>query len=132
RRGRVAAGTRRLEPGQVLLPQRLLVLAQPVQVVPSVDAGVVAVAELRLDCVVADRLDRVDADVGLSGLQRLLAGAVAAHLGRRRMNAQELERQPEQLAVGDLDLEDARALMDDDARRRRASGIGTSHGWIAA
>src|SRR5438876_10408248 len=95
RRGRggirigIAARTGRGEPRQISLPQLVLPLAQIVQIVPGVDAGVVTVGELRPDGVVADRLEFRDRDFALADLQRFLAGPVPAHIRRGRVNAEE-------------------------------------------
>ena len=48
----------------------------------------------------ADRLDLGDRHVALADLQRLLPRPVAAHLGRRRVDAQELVRELERAPVG--------------------------------
>src|SRR5574344_1938559 len=66
---------------QVLLPQRVLLRAQLVQVIPGEDAGAVAIAERWLDGVVAHRLQRGDFYQTLAGLQSFLAGAVAHDFG---------------------------------------------------
>src|SRR5690606_37195565 len=91
-RRRVTALARRLEPRKILRPQRVLAGRDLVEVIPGVDAGFVPVVEARLDRIVADRLDRHDPDIALAHLEGLLAPAVATHLGRGRVNAQEFER----------------------------------------
>src|SRR5436309_2159226 len=117
RRGRrgvrieIAARTGRGEPRQISLPQLVLPLAQIVQIVPGVDAGVVTVGELRPDGVVADRLEFRDRDFALADLQRFLAGPVPAHIRRGRVNAEEFVGQTEVRAVGERQLHQARCLM---------------------
>ena len=80
---RLAPGGR--QPVEIALPQLVLPLAEVVEVVPRIDAGVVAVGERRTDRVVADGFDLRDRDVALADLQHLLARAVAAHFRRRRI-----------------------------------------------
>ena len=104
-----------------------LLRAEEVEVVPRVDAGVVAVGEARQHRIVADRLDRSDLDVALAGLQHLLPRAVALHLGRRRIDAHQLERDAKGPAVVEADFEDARALMQRDRGRMVRLGAG-AHG----
>ena len=84
----------RLEPLEVVLPHRLLLGCELVQVVPRVDAGGMAIAEARLDRVVADRLESVDVDVALAHLQGFLPRAMAAHFRRRGEDPQEFEAEP--------------------------------------
>src|SRR6185437_5657782 len=79
----LAAGAGGAHPLEILLPHRFLLLAELVQIVPGIDPGVVSVGELGPDRIVADRLDLGDRDFALADLQRLLAGAVSAHVGRR-------------------------------------------------
>ena len=66
-----------------------------------------AVVEVQPHGVDADRLDLRDPDVLLGELELALAAAVAAHLGRRRVDAQVLEGQGVPRAVRPLDLDDA-------------------------
>src|SRR5260221_6688215 len=66
----VPACARGLEPGEVLLPHAVLVLAQKVEIVPGIDAGAVAVGKARLHRVRADRLECADLDVLPADLQR--------------------------------------------------------------
>src|SRR6185437_983434 len=126
----VTARTRLRKPLEIASPQLVLPRAQVVEILPGVDPRVVTVGERRPQCIVPDRLDACDGHVALPGLQRLLAGAVAAHLGGRRMHPQEFVRQPEMAAVGERDLEDARRLVELDlggrdvhaVARRKAKG----------
>src|SRR6185295_9076563 len=111
----------------VLPPELVLLRAEEVEVVPREDAGVVAVGEARQDRVVADRLERRDLDVALAGLQDLLARPVALDLRRRRVDAHQLERNPEARAVVEADLEHARSLMNGERDRSMRRG-GSVHG----
>ena len=54
-------------------------------------------------------------DIPFARLQHLLAGAVALHLGRRRIDAHQLERDPEAAPVVEPDFEHPRALVHGDA-----------------
>src|SRR5262245_48703464 len=70
------------QPIQVLPPLRVVGLAQLAQIRPGVEPCVVTVVEPESHRVMADGLDRVDADLVLAELQRFLSGAVAADLRR--------------------------------------------------
>ena len=107
----------------VLLPQLVLLRAEEVEVVPREDAGLVAVGEARQDGVVADRLERADLDLALSRLQDLLARPVALHFRRGRVDAHQLERDPERAAVVEAHLEHPALLMNDDA-------MSAGGGWL--
>src|SRR3982750_4285948 len=72
----VAIGAGGRQAAFVLAPQLVLLRAEEVEVIPREDAGVVAVAEGRLHCVVADWLESLQADVALARLQHLLAGTM--------------------------------------------------------
>src|SRR5512138_3861065 len=108
----VARSAGRLHAPEVVLPQRCLVDAEVVQVLPRIDAGVVAVRKEQIDAVKTDRLGGIDQHLTLADLQHFLPGSVAAHFGRRRIDAQELERQLEMRTVRERDLHLARGLMD--------------------
>src|SRR5262249_25961808 len=71
-----------------------------------INAGVVAVAEDDADGVVADRLQVRDRHVLFARDRDLLARAVAHHLGRGRMDAQEFRRELVGLAVVEIDLDE--------------------------
>jgi len=88
-----------------------------VQVFPGIDAGIVTVGKGEVDAVQTDRLGGIDQHVALADLQHFLAGAVAAHFGGRRIDAQEFERQLETRAVGKCDFQLARNLMQLDVGR---------------
>src|SRR5208282_6932779 len=75
------------------------------QIVPAVEAGVVAVVEHEFDCVVADRLDVDDNDVLLAGDDPLLARRMALDLGAWAFDAQALGGQADGFAVVEHDLE---------------------------
>ena len=77
----------------------------------------VAVGERGLQRVVAHRRHVDDLHLALAGLQHLLPGTVALHLGRRRVDPQQLERQLESRPVGKPDLQHARALVQRDGSR---------------
>src|SRR5471032_2916594 len=126
----VAAGVA-LETGgaqavEVVLPEFGLLGAQLVQVGPGVQAGVVAVGEGRLHRVVADRVQRGNADFALAHLQNFLALSVAAHFGRWRVHAQQLEGNRERGAVVKADVEHARFVVDRQVGRLRGGG-GCTH-----
>src|SRR5471032_949488 len=114
---------------EVVLPQLGLLGAQLVQIAPGVQAGVVAVGEGRLHRVVADRVQRRDADVALAHLQNLLALPVTAHFGRWRIHAQQFERNRERRAVVKTDVENARLVVDRQASRLRCGFV--HEGWGA-
>src|SRR6185503_8044648 len=79
--------------------------SQFAQEAPRIDAGVVAVVEQDADGVVADRLDRVDADVLFADHRRAADPAVALRLSRRRLDAQQLRGKAQRLAVVEFDFE---------------------------
>src|SRR5690606_29246955 len=106
---RLTRQSARLELRQVVAPQAVLLLAQPIEVVPRIDAAVVQVVEADPDGVGADRLDRHDADVAAAGDDLLLAGAVPLDLGRGALDPQQLGRQGEAAAVVEVDLQLLRA-----------------------
>src|SRR5690554_7849418 len=74
-------------------------LDQPPEVVPAVEAAVVAVVEVQLEGVAAGLGDVLEADELLADLKGFLAAAVAAHLGGGGEDPQVLHRQPITLAV---------------------------------
>ena len=78
--------------------------------------------EGRLHRVVAHRLERVDADVALAGLQHLLPRTVALHLGRGRVDAHQLERDAECGAVVERHFEQARLLVHGQCGRAGSGG----------
>ena len=81
------------------------------EIIPRIDAGFVAIGKHQLDRVGADRLDGRDADIFLAHLQHLLPRPVPAHLGRRRMHAQEFATEFELPAVIERHLELTRFLV---------------------
>src|SRR5512132_3041308 len=95
-------------------PDPLLILAQGVEPVPGVEAGVVAVVEADADRVRADRLDARDADMPLAGADRLPLRVVAPHLRRRALDAEQFGGQSKAPTVIEIDLEELfRALHPD-------------------
>ena len=88
-----------------------------------------AVGEPRLDRVAPDRLDAHDLDVALADLEHLLPRAVAAHLGRRAVDAQQFVRQLEPLAVGEGELHHPRLLVQPDLGGD--GGVAIDHGGAA-
>src|SRR5436190_13024796 len=124
---RLARLARGLELGQVPAPVVGLVATEFVQRAPGIDAGLVPVVELEQHGVVADRDDLVDVHVALAVLQDALARTMAHHLGRRRVHAQVLARQAEQLARLVADLQHMRGAMQRDPRgsRRGAHDLDT-------
>jgi hypothetical protein len=109
--------------GEVLAPILGLARTEFVEVIPGVQARIVAVVEHQLDGVIADRLDIADVDVLLAGLQHRLLGAVAAHFGRRRMHAQVFAGQFEALAVVEAYLQLARLLVELDVDGKVAGHV---------
>src|SRR5689334_21080936 len=92
-------------------------LAEAVEIAPGVDAGVVHVVELDPDRVIADRLDRHDADMAAAGDQLLLARPVALHFSRRTLDPQQLGRKAELGAVVEIDLQRLLGLLQPDLDR---------------
>ena len=115
----VAAESPGLKLRQVIFPEDVLVLAQLVEIVPGIDAGTVAIAEDRADGVIAHLLDLGDQDFTLAILQHGLVGRMALHLGRGRVDAQELEAEAEGGAVTEVHTQLARALVDNDVGGKR-------------
>jgi hypothetical protein len=115
RRGRgirqSAAGAGRLHLVEVLLPEFVPILSQTIKIVPGVQPGIVTVAENQPHRVIAHRLDRGDLDLGLAGLQHLLARTMPAHFGRGGIHPEQFTGQAEDLAVVETDLEDAGFLV---------------------
>ena len=105
------AAEARLERGEIVAPALVVLAAELVEIVPGIDAGVVQIVEDDAHGVIADRLDGDDADMGAPGDQRLLAGAVALHLGRRAFDAQIFRRQAKPRAVVERDLEQLLRLL---------------------
>src|SRR5690606_9730726 len=85
---RVAAAARTVELVEVFLPGVFAVVPEMTQILPAVNAGVVAVVEMQVQGVVAGRLDMRDLYVFLAVLKLFLAGAVAPHFGAGRLDAQ--------------------------------------------
>ena len=94
-----------LELVEVFLPVLVVVLAQVVEGLPGVDAGVVVVVEVELDGVVADLFDFFDVDVLLADLQGFLSGAMALHFGGGGVDAQVFGGQVESAAVVEGDFQ---------------------------
>nr|GEU28526.1 hypothetical protein [Tanacetum cinerariifolium] len=107
----VAVEAGRVQTVHIRGPQRVLLAAELIQVVPGEDARVVAVRERRLHRVVTHRLHASDAHVALAGLQRFLAWAVAHHLGRWRVHAQQFERDGKRGAVVKRNIEHFRHIV---------------------
>src|SRR5512139_1733879 len=68
----VARGAGGFHALEIFVPQRGLVDAEVVQILPGVDPGVVPVGEEQVDAVQADRLGGVDQHFALANLQHLL------------------------------------------------------------
>src|SRR4051812_30757345 len=102
---RLAAEALLLEGGEVVAPASVVLDAEPVQVLPGKNPGIVQIVKFDAHRVIADRLQVENADMGALGDDALLAGAVPLHLGRRALDAQILGRQAELLAVVEFDLE---------------------------
>lgn len=80
---RVPGGTGLGEVVQVGLPELFLFGAQAIEVIPGIEAAVMAIVKDDLQRVVADRFDRIDTDIALTGLQHRLRCVVTAHFRRR-------------------------------------------------
>src|SRR5690606_13340738 len=128
--GRIAAAAFALQTGEILRPQRFLPAADLVEVVPGVQAAVVTVREHRLDRVVAHRLEAEYVYVALALLQHLLTGAVSAHFGGRRVHPQELERQAEDAAVVEGDLQHPAGSAEGDAGGELSVLVESCHGAL--
>ena len=77
----------------------LLVLAEITQVVPHVQAGVVAIVEGNAHRIGSDRLQLQDPDVLLAWYGHALRGAMSLYLSARTEHPQGLRRQIEQSAI---------------------------------
>src|SRR5690606_13301002 len=94
---------------------------------PRVKPAVVPVRERGLDRVVADGRNVDDVDVALALLQRLLSRAMAAHFGRRGIDAQELEGENEASVADGGELEALRAAMQGDVGGDRRVFVESGH-----
>ncbi len=110
---------------QILGPVQRLLAPQFVEVAPVVEARIVAVVEHDLDRVLADRHQVDDVYVLFVDFQFRLLSPVPAHLGRRRVDPQELGRIVEGLPVLELDLQFMGLLVQDDI-----GGSQLAHGAI--
>jgi hypothetical protein len=84
---------------KVCRPFRILVAAEFVKVIPAVKACVVTVVEDNARGVVADRFDRDDLHVPLSGNGVLLGGGMPLHLGAWRFDTKIFRRQRKRRAA---------------------------------
>ena len=125
---RFTAGPPFLHPAQVVQPQLILTFAEGVQVIPRIDPRVMAIGEGGFHGVVTHRLYRHYFDILLARLQHLLSGAVPPDVRRRGIDAQQLVRQVESLAVGENYLHQARFLVKFDLRGDGGVLVQTSHG----
>src|ERR1041385_100628 len=96
---RIAAKPFLSECFQILRPDLLLVPAELGEIAPRLDAGVVQVVEPDADPVVADRLQREDADMTAARDDGLLPRPMPHHFRRRALDAQQLRRIAELRAV---------------------------------
>ncbi len=103
--------SRFFEPGKVSPPVALVVHTQIVEYRPGIQARIVPVVEYEADGIAADRLDLIDVDCLFGGNENPFATAMALYLRRRREDAQILQRQFELLAIGEPDLQPARAFL---------------------
>src|SRR5207342_2042871 len=85
---RIPARTGGLDSGEIALPQLVLAHAEVVEIIPRVDAGIVAIRERRPYRVMADGLETGDRHVALADLERFLARTVSPHFGGGRVHAQ--------------------------------------------
>ncbi len=111
--------SRFFEPGKVSPPVALVVHTQIVEYRPGIQARIVPVVEYEADGIAADRLDLIDVDCLFGGNENSFATAMALYLRRRREDAQILQRQFELLAIGEPDLQPARAFLQLDVDRVR-------------
>ena len=111
--------SRFFEPGKVSPPVALVVHTQSVEYRPGIQARIVPVVEYEADGIAADRLDLIDVACLFGGNENPFATAMALYLRRRRENAQILQRQFELLAIGEPDLQPARAFLQLDVDRVR-------------
>src|ERR1700693_5158259 len=82
-RDRTPAPARGLHAREVIPPHEVVTRPEIVQIVPGINAGIVAVGKFRPDCVMSHRLDLGDGHVALAYLQRFLPWTVTPHLRRR-------------------------------------------------
>lgn len=111
--------SRFFEPGKVSPPVALVVHTQIVEYRPGIQARIVPVVEYEADGIAAYRLDLIDVDCLFGGNENPFATAMALYLRRRREDAQILQRQFELLAIGEPDLQPARAFLQLDVDRVR-------------
>jgi len=96
---------------EVILPVRLVVYTQFVQVRPGEDAGIVAIVKRDFNGVVARRCELINANIFLASLQHFLARSVTTHLGRRRIDPQVFARQVTFESVIEVQLQNTAALV---------------------
>src|SRR5271163_4450175 len=108
---RIAAEAALLQLAEIGRPAARLLLAELVEILPGIDPGIVQIVEADPHRVVADRLERQDADLAAPGDDGLLARPMALDLGRRAFDAQILGRQDEPAAVVEIDLEPLLGLL---------------------
>ena len=98
----------------VASPIRRLVPSELVQVPPGEQSRVMPVVKDNFDGVLADGLDRPDADILFAQHQHFLSRAMSFDFRGGRMNAQILERQLEPAAVGKTDFQQSGFVADFD------------------
>ena len=124
-------GARFAQPAQILLPHRLLALAVVVQQIPRIDAGIVAVGEPEA-APRTGRRARPRRSARPSCPPAALPGrAVAAHFGRRRIDAQEFGRQHGSTCRRRTDFQDLRFLVQLDLGRRRRLFVDAAMAFVS-
>lgn len=108
-----------LQAPQVIIPEFCLVKTEFPQVLPAVDAGVMAVIKVQLHGIIAHRFDVIDFYILLACLQHFLPPAVTAHFCRGRIHPKEFGGQGIDTAIIVRQLQDAGFTMQ--------SQIGRSH-----
>src|SRR5258706_11275979 len=103
--GRVAAGAGGLEPREIALPQLVLPHAQVVEVIPRINARVVAVGEFWPDRIVVHGLQVADRHVALADLHHLLPRSLPATLRQSRIDEQAFAGHARDHATGDYELD---------------------------
>jgi len=90
---------------QIVGPELLSVRAESADLLPRIQAGIVAVVEVQSNRIVPDRFYTYDTYIFLADLQDFLAGPVASNLGGRRVHAQKFRTQLAPIVVTECDLE---------------------------
>src|SRR5258706_12919847 len=122
-----ALGPGLLHARQVALPITVLLQPQVVKKIPRIKPGVVTIRKYQFHRIAADRLDGLDVDIFLAGLQHLLARSMPAHLGRGRIDTQQFAGKAALFAVVAGDFKFSGLLVQLDFGRSRGRGGQASH-----